>query len=58
VLNVTNVQRTATLRVAFPVRDVAAVRLDETPADHPVTRSEDAIRFDVPPHGLRSLLLT
>jgi mannosylglycerate hydrolase len=58
VLNVTDAPRTAVLRVGFPVREVAAVRLDETPADHPVTRSDDGIRFDVPPRGLRSILLT
>jgi alpha-mannosidase len=57
-LNVTDAPRTAVLRVGFPVRDATAVRLDETPADHPVTRSNDAIRVDVPPRGLRSLLLT
>jgi hypothetical protein len=47
----------AELRFGFPLASVAAVRLDEEPADHPVHRDGAAIRFDVPAHALRSILV-
>jgi hypothetical protein len=37
---------------------VSPVRLDETPADHRVTRAGDAIQFDVPLRARRSVRIT
>ena len=47
----------ATLRFTLPFADVASVRLDETPADEPVTRDGAAIHLALPAHTLRSLLI-
>ncbi len=58
VLNPTGEARTARLRVGFPVHEVTAVRLDETPADHPVRRTGGVIELPVPPRALRSIRLT
>ena len=58
VLNAADAPRTAVLRPGFPVQAVSPVRLDETPADHPVTREGEAIRFDVPARALRSVCIT
>jgi alpha-mannosidase/mannosylglycerate hydrolase len=56
-LNPTGVPLTAILRPGLPVRSARAVRLDEEPASDPVTFDRGVIRFDVPPHALRSVLL-
>jgi hypothetical protein len=57
-LNPTDVPQTAVLRLGFPVRSARAVRLDEEPAEHAVALDGGAVRFDVPPHALRSVLLS
>jgi alpha-mannosidase len=58
VLNPTDVPRAAVLRLGFPVHAVTPVRLDEQPADHAVASTEGIVRFDVPPHAVRSVLVT
>ena len=57
VLNPSAVLQHAQLRIGVPFTAAAAVRLDEQPAAHALTRSGDTLRFDVPPHALRSVLL-
>jgi hypothetical protein len=57
VLNPTAAAVTAELRFGFPLLSVAAVRLDEETADHPVHCDGGAIRFDVPAHALRCVLV-
>ncbi|MFN8543772.1 MAG: glycosyl hydrolase-related protein [Candidatus Binatia bacterium] len=57
VLNPTDLERTAVLRVGFPVREAASVRLDEEPSPEPVTLDHDTIRLPVPAHALRTILL-
>ncbi|MFL6239839.1 MAG: glycosyl hydrolase-related protein [Actinomycetes bacterium] len=55
VLNPSDDPAQAELRVGVAFSDVSAVRLDETPTPHPVARADDTVRFDVPPHALRSI---
>jgi alpha-mannosidase len=55
VLNPTDTACEAVLQLGFPFAAAEAVRLDEAPAAHPVTRSGDTLRFPVPPHALRSV---
>jgi mannosylglycerate hydrolase len=56
-LNPTDVAQIAVLRPGFPVRSASPVRLDEEPAPDAVTLDGGVVRFDVPPHALRSVLL-
>ncbi len=56
-LNPTDAAQTAVLRPGFPVRSASAVRLDEEPAPDAVTLVGGVVRFDVPRHALRSVLL-
>ncbi len=58
VLNPTDTHHTAVLRLGVPVRGATAVRLDETAVADPVELAGAEVRFAVPPHGLRSVLLT
>jgi hypothetical protein len=55
ILNPTDTAQTAVLQPGFPVASASAVRLDETPADHPVSFAAGHITLDVPPHALRSI---
>jgi len=55
VANPTNLPRRAVLRLRIPISTVESVRLDETPDGAPVSLSDDAIEFDLAPHGLRSV---
>ena len=57
VLNPTDGALPATVRVAFAVSAAQAVRLDEEPAADSVTLAADCVRFAVPAHALRSVLL-
>jgi alpha-mannosidase len=57
VLNPTDVEREARIRIGLPVERARAVRLDETPADEPVELREGVLRLPVPPRALRSVLL-
>ena len=56
-LNPTDRELRAQLRVGFPVSEIVPVRLDESPVEAPLARSGDRIALPVPPHALRSLLL-
>jgi len=47
----------ALLRLGFPVASVSAVRLDESAAEFPTIRDGATVRFDVPPHALRTVML-
>jgi len=55
VLNPTHEPLEATLRLGFDFAGAAAVRLDESATSDSVTRDGDTLRFDVPPHALRSV---
>jgi alpha-mannosidase len=57
VLNPTDTAGEASLRLGFPVRSAAAVRLDESPAAHAVHVDARRIRFEVPSHAMRSVRL-
>jgi len=56
-LNPTDRELRAQLRVGFPVSEIVPVRLDESPVEAPLARSGERIALPVPPHALRSLLL-
>jgi alpha-mannosidase len=47
----------ACLRLGFAVASASAVALDETPVAGVVGLDGDVVRFDVPPHALRSVRL-
>ncbi len=57
VLNPTDGELHARIRVGFPIGGVSGVRLDESPCEFLIERSGDEIRFRVPAHALRSLWL-
>jgi hypothetical protein len=57
VLNPTNARVEAELRVALPFERARLVRLDESPTDDSPTVDGDRVRFDVPAHALRTVLL-
>ena len=57
VLNPTDAPLDAELRLGIAVSSAEAVRLDETPADEAPSLAEGVLRFAVPPHALRSVLL-
>ncbi len=56
-LNPTDESLTATVRLARGAGEARAVRLDETPAEHPLERDGDALRVALPAHALRSIWL-
>jgi mannosylglycerate hydrolase len=56
VLNPTDDAQTAVVRFGFDVTSASGVRLDEEPASHDVTVAGRELRFEVPPHALRSVL--
>jgi mannosylglycerate hydrolase len=58
VLNPTDEALEARVDVGFPVSSAKAVRLDETPAGDTVTLDGRQVRFAVPAHALRTVLLT
>jgi hypothetical protein len=58
VLNPTDSVAAATLRVNLPFKTATAVRLDEETESHRVDLDGSVVRFEVPPHALRSILLT
>jgi hypothetical protein len=47
----------ARVRLGFPFERATAVRLDETEVALPLLREGDALRFEVPAHALRSVLV-
>jgi hypothetical protein len=57
VLNPTDRPQRASLRLGFPISGATSVKLDETPADHPVMVAPDGVSLDVPARALRSVLL-
>jgi hypothetical protein len=57
VLNPTRATIEADLRVALPFAQATGVRLDESPTDESPTVDGDRVRFDVPAHALRTVLL-
>jgi len=58
VLNPTDSPLDAELRVGVPVSAAHAVRLDEEPSEDRVELVGNRLRFPVPPHALRSVLLS
>lgn len=56
-LNPTDGDAAAELRCGFPFTSATLVRLDEEPADEPITVAAATVRFAVPAHALRSVLL-
>jgi hypothetical protein len=56
-LNPTDTPIEARLRPGFPIRTVRPLRLDETPSDEAISIDDGTVRFDVPPHRLRSVRL-
>ncbi len=58
VLNPTDSPLDAELRLGFPVSAAHAVRLDEEPSDERVELVGNGVHFAVPPHALRSVLLS
>ncbi|MDJ0864962.1 MAG: hypothetical protein QNK03_02565 [Myxococcota bacterium] len=57
VLNPGHETQRARLAPGFPFRSVTSVRLDEEPDGLPVEREGDAVRFEVAPHALRTVLV-
>jgi len=57
-LNPTDDAHVARLRVGFPFARAVPVALDETAAGDALAVSAGAIEVEVPPHALRSVLLT
>lgn len=57
VLNPAGTAVPAELRCGFPFTSATLVRLDEEPCHEPVTVTAATLRFAVPPHALRSVLL-
>jgi mannosylglycerate hydrolase len=58
VLNPTDEPLDAVVRLGFDITDARAVRLDEETSDDALATTGRDIRFRVPPHALRSVLLT
>jgi alpha-mannosidase len=58
VLNPTDTPLDAQLQLGFPVSSARAVRLDEEAIDERVELSGNRLRFSVPAHALRSVLLS
>jgi alpha-mannosidase len=56
-LNPTDATVTARIHLGLPVATATPVRLDETPDGPPLTVVDGIVSLEVPPHGLRSLLL-
>ena len=57
-LNPTDAAREARLHVGLPLSSAVPVRLDETPCGDPLAIDGGAFTLAVPPHALRSLLLS
>jgi alpha-mannosidase len=57
VLNPTDEDHEAVVRLGVPVAGARAVRLDESPSDEPLAVDGDVLRFPVRPHGLRTVLV-
>jgi mannosylglycerate hydrolase len=57
VLNPTDAPVHADLQLAHAIAGARAVRLDEEPTGEPVDVDAHSIRFTVPPHALRSVLI-
>ena len=55
VLNPSGEPLEAEVRLGFDFTAAEPVRLDEAPADQPLRRDGERLRFPVPPHALRSL---
>jgi len=55
VLNATDTSETARLTFAREITSAKPVRLDETPADHPVVVEGQAVILSLPPHALRTV---
>jgi alpha-mannosidase len=55
VLNPTDAAHTASLRLGAPFTHAGPACLDETPAGFAVRRDGGTLRFEVPPHALRSV---
>ena len=53
--NPTGAVQEACVTLGFPFERVESLRLDEEPADYPVSREGATLRFSVPPHALRTL---
>ena len=58
VLNPTDHELKAHLRLAQPTTSVTPVRLDETASGDRIQIVDGSVAFDVPPHALRSVLAT
>lgn len=58
ILNPTDTPLEAHLTFGLPIAAVESVRLDEAPDGGAVARDGGAVRFPVPPHGLRSLRIS
>jgi mannosylglycerate hydrolase len=58
VLNPTDAEHTAHMRLGTPIATARAVRLDEEPAQHEVELDGNALRFNVPPRALRSVMFS
>jgi alpha-mannosidase len=58
VLNPTNESHEAVVRFGFDISSASATRLDEEPAPHPVVLEGRELRFEVPSHALRSVLVS
>jgi alpha-mannosidase len=56
-LNPTDVEQQARLRLGFPVVRAVPVRLDETPCGPSLPVVDGCVDIAVPPHALRTLLL-
>ena len=57
VLNPTDADAEAELRVGVPFAAATSVRLDETPDEATLAHDGERLRFPVPAHGLRSVHL-
>ncbi len=58
VLNPTDTEVEANLRLGVGFAGAELVRLDETPTGEPPSREGTTMRFAVPPHALRSILIS
>jgi alpha-mannosidase len=58
VLNPTDEPREAVVSIGLPVAEVSPVRLDETTTNERVSLDGSNVRFEIPRHALRSVLIT
>jgi hypothetical protein len=56
--NPTDASRAAVLTIGFPVARAEPVRLDETPTGGELSADEGGVRVEIPPHALRTVLIT